>query len=62
MKLLRSMVFGIVMVFISLMVLSAADFKVYPGAKVDEKMTKEANDFAAKSLAGSKMAVPKAAI
>jgi hypothetical protein len=62
MKLLRTTVIAVVMVFINLMVLSAADFKVYPGAKVDEKLTKEANDFAAKSAAGSKMAVPKAAI
>jgi hypothetical protein len=62
MKILRTTVIAVVMVFISFMVLSAADFKVYPGAKVDEKLTKEANDFAAKSVAGSKMAVPKAAI
>ena len=62
MKLLRSMVFGFVMVFISLMVASAADFKVYSGAKIDEKLTKEANDLGAKSAAGSKMAVPKATI
>lgn len=62
MKLLRNTVFVIVVVFISLMVVSAADFKVYSGAKIDEKLTKEANDFAAKSAAGSKMAVPKATI
>jgi hypothetical protein len=62
MKLLKSTVFAIVMVFIGLLVVSAADFKVYPGAKVDEKLTKEANDYGAKAAAGSKMAVPKATI
>ena len=62
MKLLKSTVFAVVMVFISILVVSAADFKVYPGAKVDEKLTKEANDYGAKAAAGSKMAVPKATI
>ena len=46
----------------SFVIVSAADFKVYPGAKFDEKLTKEANDFGAKSAVGSKMAVPKATI
>ena len=62
MKLLKSTVFAVVMVFISILVVSAADFKVYPGAKIDEKLTKEANDYGAKAAAGSKMAVPKATI
>ena len=62
MKLLKSTVFAVVMVFISVLVVSAADFKVYPGAKIDEKLTKEANDYGAKAAAGSKMAVPKATI
>ena len=62
MKILRSAVFAIVMVFISIVVVSAADFKVYPGAKIDEKLTKEANDFGAQAAASSKMAVPKATI
>jgi hypothetical protein len=54
--------FAVVLVFISIMIVSAADFKVYPGAKVDEKLTKEANDFGAKAAAGSKMAFPKVTI
>jgi len=62
MKLLRSTMFAVALVFISIMIVSAGDFKVYPGAKVDEKLTKEANDFGAKAAAGSKMAVPKATI
>jgi hypothetical protein len=62
MKLLKSMVFAIVMVFFGIMIVSAADFKVYPGAKIDEKLTKEANDYGAKAAASSKMAVPKATI
>ena len=62
MKLLRSTVFVVVMVFITIGVVSATDFKVYPGAKIDEKLTKEANDFGTKAAAGSKMAVPKATI
>lgn len=62
MKLLKSTGFVVAMVFVSIMVVSAADFKIYPGAKIDEKLTKEANDYAAKAAAGSKMAVPKATI
>jgi hypothetical protein len=62
MKPLRSTVFAVVLIFITIMVLSAADFKVYPGAKIDEKLTKEANDFGAKAAAGSKMTVPRATI
>ena len=62
MKLLKSTVFAVVMVFIGILVVSAADFKVYPGAKIDEKLTKEANDYGAKAAAGSKMAVSKATI
>jgi hypothetical protein len=62
MKLLKSTVFAVVMVFIGILVVSAADFKAYPGAKIDEKLTKEANDYGAKAAAGSKMAVPKATI
>jgi len=62
MKSLRRTVFAVVMIFIAVMVVLAADFKVYSGAKIDEKLTKEANDLGAKSAAGSKMAVPKATI
>jgi hypothetical protein len=62
MKSLRRTAFAVVTIFIAVMVVSAADFKVYSGAKIDEKLTKEAADFAAKSAAGSKMAVPKATI
>lgn len=40
MKRLRNTVFVIVMVFISLGVVSVADFKIYPGTKIDEKRTK----------------------
>ena len=59
MKLLKSTVFAVVMVFISILVVSAADFKVYPGAKVDEKLTKEANDYGAKAAAGSRWPFPR---
>ena len=62
MKSLRRTIFAVVMIFIAVLMVSAADFKVYTGAKIDEKLTKEANDFAFKSSAGSKMAVPKATI
>jgi len=62
MKSLRRTVFAVVMIFIAVMVVSATDFKVYSGAKIDEKLMKEANDFGAKSATGSKMAVPKATI
>ena len=62
MKLLRSIFCAAVMVVVSIVIVSAADLKVYPGAKVDEKLTKEANDFGAKAAAGSKIAVPKATI
>lgn len=62
MKRVRVTVLSVLMVFMAAMLVSAADFKVYPGAKIDEKLTKESNDFAAKSAAGSKMAVPKATI
>lgn len=58
----KGIVLAVVILFMGIIVVSAADFKVYPGAKVDEELTKEANDFAAKSAAGSKMAVPKATI
>ncbi|MBP8743766.1 MAG: hypothetical protein KBH86_01450 [Syntrophorhabdus sp.] len=59
---LKGIVLAGVILFMGIIVVSAADFKVYPGAKVDEKLTKEANDFAARSAAGSKMAAPKATI
>jgi hypothetical protein len=62
MRLLGGAVITVVMVFIGITIVTAAGFKVYPGAKVDEKLTKESNDFAAKSAAGSKMAVSKATI
>lgn len=63
MKLFRIMlaVFAVI-TFVGIMPVSATDFKVYPGAKVDEKLTKEANDFAAKSAAGDKMSALKATI
>jgi hypothetical protein len=62
MKLLRSLFCIAVTAGISIAIVCAADFKVYPGAKVDEKLTREANDFGAKAAAGSKMTVPKATI
>ena len=62
MKLLRIMLVVVVFVFVHVMVVSAADFKVYSGAKIDEKLTKEANDSGTKAAAGSKMTVPKATI
>ena len=62
MKLFGIMLAMVVLVSLSITLVSAADFKVYSGAKIDEKLTKEANDFAAKSAADSKMAVPKATI
>jgi hypothetical protein len=62
MRLLKKTVLAVVMVLITATVFVAADFKVYPGARIDEKLTKEANDLAAKSAAGSKMSVPKATI
>ena len=43
-------------------IVSAEGFKVYPGARVDEKLTREANDLGAKAAAGSKIAVPQATI
>lgn len=39
---------------------SAQDFKPYPGAKIDDKLTKEANELAAQ--AGGKRSSPKATI
>jgi len=62
MRLSRITLVAVVIVFISFMTVCAADFKVYPGAKLDEKLTKEANDFGTKSAATSKMAIPKATI
>lgn len=62
MRLLRTALVFVVIVFISFTTVCASDFKVYPRSKIDEKLTKEANDFAAKSAAGSKMTVPKATI
>lgn len=62
MRLSRTALVAVVIVFISCMTVCASDFKVYPGAKIDEKLTKEANDLGAKSVTGSKMTVPKATI
>ncbi len=62
MRLFRTVLAVIAAISISIVVVCAADFKVYPGAKLDEKLTKEANDFGAKSAATSKMAIPKATI
>ncbi|MGD9577024.1 MAG: hypothetical protein AB7Y74_02090 [Syntrophorhabdus sp.] len=62
MRLFRTVLAVIAAISISIVVVCAADFKVYPGAKLDEKLTKEANDFGAKSSATSKMAIPKATI
>ena len=62
MRLLRSIFCVAMMVVVSIVIVSAADFKIYPGAKVDEKLTKEANDFGAKAAAGSKMTIPRATI
>lgn len=46
------------MIVVSIIYVFAGDFKVYPGAKVDDKLTREANEYAAKA----KMAAPKATI
>ncbi len=49
----------ILVVFISAMVLFASEFKVYPGAKIDEKATKEARDVAmAAKTASTKPTIP----
>ncbi|HSO73041.1 MAG TPA: hypothetical protein VLR91_10425, partial [Thermodesulfobacteriota bacterium] len=46
----------------SLIYVFAGDFKVYTGAKVDDKLTREANEMAAKAQGGSKIGAPKATI
>jgi len=45
MRIQRYACFSVAVVFAMCMTLYAADFKVYPGAKLDEKLTKEANEF-----------------
>jgi len=52
-------IYGLVILLALTMVVLAADFRPYPGAKIDEKATQEANQ----SATGSKMGkVPKSTI
>jgi len=52
---LKSLLMVGMMIVVSLVYVFAGDFKVYPGAKVDDKSTREANEFAAKAPGGSKI-------
>ena len=58
----KSFVMVGVMIAASLIYVFAGDFKVYSGARVDDRLTREANEFSAKGPAGPKNAVPKATI
>ncbi len=59
---IKSLLMVGLMIAVSLIYVFAGDFKVYTGAKVDDKLTREANEVAAKGQAGPKGAVPKATI